>query len=142
MLPGGSDSPRAWTPRHKTFPLYGRAEADFGQGFYVTRNLEQAQEWAGKAAAKYGGEPAILEFRVSKSELESLKGLIFDEPNETWQAFVTAHRTPGTPMHSYDFVEGPVAVQIEGVWVPHPNPTYHQLSIHTKPAVEILWKGL
>jgi RHS repeat-associated protein len=121
---------------------YGRTEADFGQGFYMTRNRAQAQEWAERAAKKFGGEPAILEFRVSLSELESLKGLRFARPTEAWQAFVTAYRTTGTPMHSYDFVEGPVAVSIAGVWVPHPDPAYHQLSIHTQRAVDIFWRRL
>ena len=123
-------------------PSYGRAEVDFGQGFYATRNRAQAQEWAERAARKFGGEPAILEFRVSLSELESLKGLRFAGPTEAWQRFVTAYRTAGTPMHGYDFVEGPVAINILGVWVPHPDPTYHQLSIHTQRAVEIFWRGL
>ena len=79
---------------------------------------------------------------MSRSELESLKGLQFAGPSEAWQTFVTAYRTAGTLMHSYDFVEGPVAVNIVGVWVRHPDPTYHQLSIHTQRAAEIFWRGL
>ena len=47
-------------------PSYGRTEADFGQGFYVTRNQAQAQEWAESRAERWGGEPAILEFRVCR----------------------------------------------------------------------------
>jgi hypothetical protein len=121
---------------------FGRTEADFGQGFYVTKNRAQAQVWAERTARDYGGEPAILEFRVPRTELESLEGLRFAAPNEAWQTFVTAHRTPGTPLHAYDFVEGPVAANIGEVWVLHPDPTYHQLSIHTQRAAGIFWRGL
>jgi RHS repeat-associated protein len=120
-------------------PFYGRVDVDFGQGFYVTPNRAQAQDWL---ARKFKGEGTILEFRVSKSELESFKGKVFEKPNKDWQDFVTAHRTSGTPIHSYDFVEGPVAINRSGVWVPHQDPTYWQLSVHTKAAAEIFTKGL
>ncbi|NIW44565.1 MAG: DUF3990 domain-containing protein, partial [candidate division Zixibacteria bacterium] len=121
----------------------GRLNLDFnptGQGgFYVTKYLDQAQEWAiRRARADYapGDIPIVLKFTIPESEFQQLNSKLFQEANEEWAEFVIAGRR-GTLRHVYDYVEGPMLRNpIRSViWgnMP-PRPTGHQLGLFTEEA--------
>ena len=88
----------------------GRYNADFGQGFYLSRERKTA-----KAAGVrlYGESAVVVEFRVPNAELRKLDGLSFRAPSAGWSDFVRFHRTlkPRILMHGgrrFDFVSGPM----------------------------------
>jgi RHS repeat-associated protein len=91
----------------------GRPNLDFnptGEGaFYVTRDPEQAARWAEEAAARSGGEPAVVRFDVPESELANLERKTFTSPDSEWEDFVRNSRSGagGPEHHGYDIVEGP-----------------------------------
>ncbi|KAA6303020.1 MAG: hypothetical protein EZS26_000623 [Candidatus Ordinivivax streblomastigis] len=84
---------------------------DFGQGFYVTNILEQAQFWAKRKgiANKTKGFVTEFDFDEEAFEDDDLHVLRFDEYNEAWLDFVVSNRRKGSKAHAYDIIEGPVA---------------------------------
>jgi hypothetical protein len=94
----------------------GRSFTDFGQGFYVTKNYEQAHKWA---IEKYKDhlyisniKPAIVKLEIDTEKLELHNGLHFDEPTDKWADFVYNCRKIGKKdevFHHYDYVCGPLA---------------------------------
>lgn len=89
----------------------GRESVDFGKGFYVTLNVEQAKRWAlNKQRMAEKASPAIVSiYEMDKKILENKQynTRIFNAPDEEWLTFVVNCRR-GIP-HSYDIVYGPVA---------------------------------
>lgn len=113
-----------------------RQLTDFGKGFYVTFNLDQAKSWARVKAINPQVYPKILDFlKISKqhyfnhpytripsylifdlnlSQLVQLNGRVFPLPHElgwsheqkSWELFVQKCRAG--VMHSYDYVYGPI----------------------------------
>jgi len=113
-----------------------RQLTDFGKGFYVTFNLNQAKSWATVKARNpqvypktldwlqiskehylnhpYTRTPAYLAFDLNLNQLIFLKGKIFSFPHEwgwhedrkSWERFIKNCRTGF--MHNYDYVYGPV----------------------------------
>lgn len=60
---------------------------DFGQGFYLTNNREQVEEWARKKALDANAKnswikakPVLLRYRVDVDKLNILEGKIFRSP--------------------------------------------------------------
>ena len=83
---------------------------DFGTGFYLTSDYEQAKKWAIRTTARREkGVPIISVFSSDKSEFEKLDVLIFDAANKEWLRYVAAHRTDKSIKDTYDIVAGPVA---------------------------------
>ena len=87
---------------------------DFGQGFYVTPDLETAQRMARKKASLFGGEPTIIvyEFENGKVDEAELKMKTFPEKaTAEWIKFIDRNRDKkqGTAPHEFDIVEGPIA---------------------------------
>lgn len=86
---------------------------DFGQGFYLSDNLEQARALAQARVELVGGVPTILSFEFDERLLESgdLKVKTFDDYTEEWAEFILANRNNRTvdPVHDYDIVIGPIA---------------------------------
>lgn len=93
---------------HKSKP-----NKDFGQGFYLSDNLQQAKDMASLRVELAGGEPLILKFSFNESLLTSseLKVLRFEGYTEDWAKFIIANRSNKTnaPVHNYDIVIGPIA---------------------------------
>jgi hypothetical protein len=120
---------------------YGRPDADFGKGFYVTNNLGQAIEWM---KHQTHGEPgSVLHYRVPVSELEKLSGRSFPGPDVGWQDLVRGMRSQTDPMHPYDWVEGPLLLNPQDFVAGKPPVTGgHQISVHTPDAVELLNRSL
>jgi hypothetical protein len=84
---------------------------DFGQGFYVTNILEQAEFWAKRKGIANKTKGFVTEFDFDEEAFEDndLKVLRFDEYSEAWLDFVVLNRQKGSKAHTYDIVEGPVA---------------------------------
>lgn len=86
---------------------------DFGQGFYLSDNLQQAQNMASSRIELAGGEPVVMKYSFDESLLTSneLRILRFDGYTEDWARFIIANRNNDTdkPAHNYDIVIGPIA---------------------------------
>ncbi|MDO4957193.1 MAG: DUF3990 domain-containing protein [Bacteroidales bacterium] len=92
----------------------GTCFKDFGQGFYVTPDLETAQRMARKKTILFGGEPTVLvyEFLVEQVEKTGLKMKSFPEKaTPEWIRFIAQNRDKQQihPTHDYDIVAGPIA---------------------------------
>ena len=123
---------------------FGAPDTDFGQGFYITTILYQAQEWARKNFA--GQDPSIVHFRIAASQLSpsGLCGLVFPGPNNDFQAFVRSMRTLTPPMGGagYDFVEGPLMLNVKAFLSGQPADTGGQQdSIHSPRAAAVFDAG-
>jgi hypothetical protein len=81
----------------------GRANRDFGQGFYTTRLPAQAARWA---SDNFGDSSTVLHYRVPSSMFDGLSGKVFPDANGEYLDMVRSMRSGG--MHSFDYVEGPV----------------------------------
>ena len=83
---------------------------DFGTGFYLTSDYEQAKKWAVRTTARREeGVPTISIFSIEESEIEKLESLIFDTANKEWLRYISLNRTDKSAEDSYDLVIGPVA---------------------------------
>lgn len=91
----------------------GRQKRDFscGSGFYLTKNLEDALDWAKSTTAK----PAILVFVVDREYLDDARIMDLFEDERRWREIVSSYRSgKGTArtrksLKSYDMIEGPMA---------------------------------
>ncbi|SHK33266.1 Protein of unknown function [Selenomonas ruminantium] len=83
---------------------------DFGAGFYLTSDFEQAQKWAVRTTARReNGTPVVSVFEIGDNYAEVVKVLKFTKPDKEWLRYITAHRTGNPPVDDYDIVVGPVA---------------------------------
>lgn len=87
---------------------------DFGKGFYLSDNYEQAWEKAiQKVKQTHVGEPVVSEFQFDENLLHSdeLRIKIFSDYSEEWANFVLDNRDKNLPqpIHNYDIVYGPIA---------------------------------
>lgn len=116
----------------------GRENLDFGQGFYLTNDLTQAQDWIDN---RFNGEGAILVFQVKEGIFNGYKGKSFKGNSKDWRQFVYNNRNAFAP-HNYDYVEGPYLS----------NPKFkkniekyqakgHQISIHNVKLAAKIFKG-
>ena len=102
-------------PIHEIDLSKGIKDKDFGQGFYLTDILSQAENMANRRTRIVGyGSPTITSFSFDDSLLfsDDLKVKIFpDQPNVEWARFVDANRHASETgfTHTYDIVVGPVA---------------------------------
>ena len=83
---------------------------DFGQGFYLSENEEQALQMATFKALILGGEPIVTKFEFDESVMsgDSLRIKVFTDYSEEWADFVFANRE-GRDTEQYDIVYGPIA---------------------------------
>lgn len=81
---------------------------DFGKGFYLTTDLEQAKKWARLITKRRGkGIATVSVFNYdSDNELKILK---FATPNIKWLKFVSYHRKMLNLEEKYDVIIGSVA---------------------------------
>ncbi len=87
---------------------------DFGQGFYLSADRNQAIRMAEqKTLQLLQGTPIVTEFEFDESLLSSkeLNILIFDDYSVDWAKFVLENRDRNRlhPIHHYDIVYGPIA---------------------------------
>ena len=91
---------------------------DFGKGFYLSADYEQALAMAKiKVEQLESGEPIVLEFEVDETQIAQLKILQFHEYSEEWAKFILLNRKndKSLPAHDYDIVFGPIADDRVGV---------------------------
>jgi hypothetical protein len=97
----------------------GAPKKDFGRGFYVTNNLEQAGKFARiKAVRENRSQGYVLAFNFTSDE--NLKIRTFQSSNEEWFDFVLHNRGFGKYAkterdEASDIVIGPVADDAVGV---------------------------
>lgn len=98
------------TVKHPSLRL-GRANTDFGKGFYTTTDYEQAARWARIRRRREQSEEAIVTVYEVDDHLLQRKDLRIMEyhgATEGWLNFVVNNRR-SAPLHDYDIVLGPVA---------------------------------
>lgn len=100
-----------------------KAGKDFGKGFYLNPNYEQAREMAQRTLrVLQRGEAIVNGFEFDESLLSSpgdLKIKIFPDYSEEWADFIVMNRKNKTnsPAHEYDIVIGPIADDTVGVQI-------------------------
>lgn len=90
----------------------GRKDLDFGPGFYLTNDRQQAENWAHTVSSrKKKGNPIvnIYEFDEESFLIESYNKKIFDSYSIEWLDFVSASRKGSQPWKGYDWIEGGIA---------------------------------
>lgn len=91
---------------------------DFGQGFYLSADYEQALAMAKiKVEQLECGKPTVLEFEVDEEQMSTLNVLRYHEYSEEWAKFILQNRrnAENTPAHDFDIVYGPIANDRVGV---------------------------
>lgn len=89
--------------------LNSKRALDFGSGFYLTSNKNQAARWAKAVTLRLqSGIPmlSIFEFNYNPSELKIFE---FDSANSEWLDFIVKNRTKNFTPKNYDLIIGPVA---------------------------------
>ena len=87
---------------------------DFGKGFYLSADKQQAQRMAEqRTSIILEGKPTLNKYQFDETILDdnSLKILCFEEYSEDWANFVLKNRDFNIeqPCHNYDIVYGPIA---------------------------------
>lgn len=96
---------------------------DFGRGFYLNANMQQAQDMAIRTTRTLmTGQPVVNAFEFDESLLDGHTGLnvkIFDEYSPEWAEFVLKNRSNNTDTqaHPFDIVVGPIANDTVGVQI-------------------------
>lgn len=94
---------------------------DFGKGFYLSDNYEQAHQLAVFKAIQFNAEPVVIAYEFDECLLTngSISFLRFDEYSREWAEFVLKNRTNDNPIniHPYDVVYGPIANDKVGVQI-------------------------
>lgn len=86
---------------------------DFGRGFYLSSDRQQAMDMAEFKAFQIGGTPILNTYEFDESLLTSpmFKDKTFSDYSEEWAHFVFENRNAleTTNCHDYDIVFGPIA---------------------------------
>lgn len=95
---------------------------DFGQGFYLNANPEQAMAMAVRTTRFLNeGKPTLtcFEFEEAIADKMGLNIKVFPDYSEEWAEFVVMNRKNNSdiPAHSYDIVIGPIADDTVGVQI-------------------------
>lgn len=90
--------------------IHSKRLLDFGTGFYLTSDYEQAAKWAVRTTNRREmGSPTISVFNIADTELENLDILVFKAANKEWLRYISQNRSNNLVRDSYDIVIGPVA---------------------------------
>lgn len=96
---------------------------DFGKGFYLSDNLQQAKEMAAFKAEQMDASPIITVFEFDEKLLHNgiLQVKEFDSYCQEWAEFIFANRNNPShnPVHDYDIVVGPIANDRVGIQIRH-----------------------
>ena len=95
---------------------------DFGKGFYLNANRDQAMEMAVRTTRFLNeGTPTLscFEFDEDEAVKNGLNIKVFHEYSEEWAEFVVMNRKNNSddPAHPYDIVIGPIADDTVGVQI-------------------------
>lgn len=88
----------------------GRANLDFGLGFYITDLRQQAVDWA-KHMSDRRKEPAVLNtYQLDRDAiLANYRCKVFTAYDGEWLDFIVDSRSGKRPWAEYDYIEGGVA---------------------------------
>lgn len=94
--------------------LHSKPFKDFGRGFYLSSDKQQAWDMAlQKVSQTKEGKAEVTEFLFDETLMTSseLKVLLYPDYSEEWALFVLANRDKQRvqPIHDYDIVYGPIA---------------------------------
>ncbi len=100
----------------------GRRGKDFGQGFYLSDDLSQAERMAKTVTEREGfGRPTVTEYAFDNSALNkaNINILQFHSYTEGWARFILLNRSNKSKAqaHNYDLVYGPIADDRVGVQI-------------------------
>ncbi|MCF2593780.1 DUF3990 domain-containing protein [Bacteroides caecigallinarum] len=98
--------------------LKSKPNKDFGRGFYLSADYEQALNMAKvKVEQLETGFPVVQSYLVEDDALNALSVLRFNGYSEEWAKFILLNRNNPTekPVHEYDVVIGPIANDRVGV---------------------------
>lgn len=92
---------------------FSKPNKDFGKGFYLSNNFEQAYNIAIFKSTFFRGIPLVTKFEFDENLLKNgnLKVLSFSEYSKEWADFVFKNRNQENQdfSHNYDIVTGPIA---------------------------------
>lgn len=98
-----------------------RPNKDFGRGFYLSDDEQQAWRMGEFKALTDGGEPVMNTYLFDEEELTSgnLRTLCFSAYTKEWAEFIFLNRNnkSNAPAHNYDIVYGPIANDRVGVQI-------------------------
>ena len=98
-----------------------RPNKDFGRGFYLSADRQQALRMAEFKALTEGGTPVLNTYLFDEKLLTSgeLRILTFDGYTREWADFIFLNRNNKgvDPAHDYDIVYGPIANDRVGVQI-------------------------
>jgi len=91
-----------------------RPGKDFGKGFYLNPDYEQAMLWAESRVKIFASGKAVVtsfEFDIDRAIRDGLSVKVFEDYTAEWAEFVVGNRRneSANPTHSYDIVIGPIA---------------------------------
>lgn len=90
-----------------------KTNKDFGKGFYLSDNYEQAEKMAQFKVVTLGGNVNVQSYEVDNEILKdnTLNIKIFNEYSKEWAEFIFANRDKYSDIqcHDYDIVYGPIA---------------------------------
>ena len=94
--------------------VHSKPFKDFGRGFYLSADKQQAWDMAfQKVSQTKEGKAKVTEFLFDETVMSSgeLKVLSYPDYCEEWALFVLANRNRNNvqPIHDYDIVYGPIA---------------------------------
>lgn len=100
--------------------LKSKPNKDFGLGFYLSDNYEQAMEMAKiKTEQLECGQPVVMTYEVNEEDVKKLqlKTLQFTRYDEEWAKFILMNRRNDKRgnVHDFDIVVGPIANDRVGV---------------------------
>ncbi len=85
---------------------------DFGRGFYVTTDVNQAIDWAKRQGRKSGNNGEVVVFEIPASEFNQLNNKYFIGTDTEWGRTVLDGRN-GIQTH-HDTVSGPMLRNVQG----------------------------
>lgn len=95
---------------------HARRPLDFGKGFYLTSDFDQAARWAQLRAERTGaGSPVVTSYNVDASKYADLDVREFPAADVEWLRYVASNRR-GASCDDWDVVSGPVAND-RTIWV-------------------------
>ncbi len=94
--------------------IYSKPYKDFGRGFYLSEDMQQAWDMAyQKVNQTREGKAEVTTFLFDEKKMYSseLKVKIYSDYSEDWALFILANRDKNNvhPVHDFDIVYGPIA---------------------------------
>ena len=127
---------------------------DFGTGFYVTSNKEQARRWAYRKALYANKDRGYINSYDMKENYTSFNVKTFPDDLQEWIDFVCRCRSKGDDYRKYDIIIGMVAndrvfrvvdLYLQGVWDKlralqeiKAYPDYNQIAFISQKAIDNL----